>query len=421
MKKKTCILLALLIVLLTACGTGETSETIQETNTSTQPVETETERIYPDVEGIDYNGEDFNTIHFSPDNYSAGFYFQLDAEGESGDILIDSVYIRNRNVEEALNINLLFHGSLRAEDLMGPVRSSTMAGTGEYDLIVPYLREYPNLIREDLVVDLNTMTTLDFSAPWWDSKSAAELTIQENLYGIVSDFTIADKMSSFCVFFSKHLVDDYCIEDPYKLVLDGKWTLDYMTEKAELVTSDLNGNSERDLEDRFGVMSDQDFSYAMLHAGGWKLAEKDDAGIPQITVFGELEVTALQKIHEIFTQAMFLSRYFGSTQLSMQEMAQVFANNQVLYFTHIPESLLELRQSDNDFGIIPFPKYNDTQQEYVTPLTHWAATFSAIPTMTSDPERSAIVLNLLADVPDHVPSFELIPLIRENTLSIYSE
>ena len=98
MKKKTCILLALLIVLLTACGTGETSETIQETNTSTQPVETETERIYPDVEGIDYNGEDFNTIHFSPDNYSAGFYFQLDAEGESGDILIDSVYIRNRNV-----------------------------------------------------------------------------------------------------------------------------------------------------------------------------------------------------------------------------------------------------------------------------------------------------------------------------------
>lgn len=111
---------------------------------------------------------------------------------------------------------------------------------------------------------------------------------------------------------------------------------------------------------------------------------------------------------------MFLSRYFGSTQLSMQEMAQVFANNQVLYFTHIPESLLELRQSDNDFGIIPFPKYNDTQQEYVTPLTHWAATFSAIPTMTSDPERSAIVLNLLSAE----SCYELMPSLYEVVLDV---
>lgn len=416
MKKKTCILLALLIVLLTACGTGKTSETIQETNTSTQPVETETERIYPNVEGVNYGGAEVRTIHFNPgpDNgYSAGFYFQLDVEEESGDVLMDSIYIRNRNVEENLNIDLTFTGEVNADNMMNTIRAATMGGTGEFDLIVPYLREYPNLVNEDLVLDLNTFDVLDFTSPWWDSKSADELMLQNKLYGVVSDWTIADKMSNFCIFFSKQLVDDFGIENPYQLVLDGKWTLDYMLEKAQMVASDLNGNGERDLEDRFGILSDQDLSYALFHAGGWKLAENGTDGIPQITIHGEQEITALQRIYEIFTQDMFLSRQF-SGQMTMQEMAQIFANGQVLYFAHIPEALQELRQSDNDFGIIPFPKYDSTQQEYITPLTHWAATFTSIPTVTTDADRAAVVLNILAAE----SCYELMPSLYEVVLDV---
>ena len=416
MKKKTCILLALQSVLLTACGTGEALETVQETDASTQSVETETERIYPDVEGIDYGGAEVRTIHFNPgpDNgYSAGFYFQLDVEEESGDVLMDSIYIRNRNVEEKLNINLTFTGEVNADNMMNTIRASTMGGTGEFDLIVPYLREYPYLVKEDLVLDLNTFDVLDFTSPWWDSKSADELMLQNKLYGVVSDWTIADKMSNFCIFFSKQLVDDFSLEDPYTLVLDGNWTLDYMLEKAQLVYSDLNGNGERDLEDRFGIMTDQDLGYAVLHAGGWKLADKDADGIPQLTIFGEQEISALQRVYDIFTQDMLLSRYFKD-QLSMQKMSQIFANNQVLYFSHIPEALQELRQSDNDFGIIPYPKYDAAQTDYVTPITHWAATFTAIPTMTTDPDRAAVVLNLLAAE----SCYELMPSLYEVVLDV---
>ena len=75
---------------------------------------------------------------------------------------------------------------------------------------------------------------------------------------------------------------------------------------------------------------------------------------------------------------------------------QVFKNDQVLYFQHIPEALLELRQSTNDFGIIPLPKFSADQTDYITPITHYATTFTAIPKTANDIERSAIVLDLLA-------------------------
>ncbi len=417
MKKQISLVLAFLLLSLSfaSCGssgeqTGETSS-VSPANTS----EAETTRDYPDVEGLDFGGADFNVLQFNagPDaGYSEGFYFALDEESETGDVLKDSLYRRNRRVEELLKLKLHFIGDDNAADLLASARSAVMAGDGSYDLIVPYLRHYPNFINEGLVMKLSGMGSLDFSKPWWDERSVSELTILNGLYGVVSDFTIADKMSSMCVFFSKQLVEDFKLEDPYRLVLDGKWTFDYMLEKARLVESDLNGNSERDLEDRYGILCDADFSYEILHAGGWKIAEKGADGIPVLTVYEEPAVSALQKIYSVMNEPMFLNR--KDNNLTMPQMAQIFASGQVLYFQHIPEALLELRQSVRDFGIIPVPKYDAAQENYITPLTHWAAVFSAIPMSAPGPERSAAVLEVLAGG----SHYEVMPELYNDVLDV---
>lgn len=418
MKRTISLILATALLALVACGNTDNDKKtgVTDDGTPTSSQDTETERLYPDVSGINYGGEEFNIIQFDagPDKgYSAGFYFALDPESETGDILKDSVYRRNTKIEDTIGIKLNYVGYDNGGELMKAFRQSVLAADGSYDLVVPFLYYYPTMITEDLVVDMTGIDSLDLSLPWYDQKSVQELSILGHVWGVVSDFTIADKMSSMCVFFSKHLVEDYGLEDPYELVLDGKWTFDYMTEKARLVESDLNGNQMRDLEDRYGIMSDVDFSYEMLHAGGYKIAEKNSDDIPEFTVYGEKEISALQKIYAVMNETMFLNRK-SDNALTMPKMAQIFANDQVLYFQHIPEALLELRQSTNDFGIIPLPKFTADQTDYITPITHYAATFTSIPKTAKDIERSATVLNLLAAE----SSYEVMPELYDTVLGV---
>lgn len=402
--KKTCsilFLLALSVSLLSSCGEtaqnpGDTSPSVSAADTTEAVTEAVTERLYPDTESMDFGGDTFRVLYFGAgpdDGYSKGFYFDLNADAETGDILLDDLYQRNQTAGELADFQLEFVSTKNESAFKKAVTQAVTAGTDDYDLIVPILHTYPTLLSSGYVYDLNSMEDLDLTMPWFDGISSEELTVGGKLYGVVSDWTIADKMSTICVFFSKGLAADLDLEDPYRVVLDGRWTLDYMTENARLAKNDLDGNGEMTLTDRFGILCDADFGYEIYHAGGMKIAKKDSDGIT-LSLFGDRELGALQKIRDIMNEEYFLNRKVKN--LSMADMANLFASNQVLYFQHIPEALLELRSATNDFGIIPVPKYDETQESYISPITHYAATCTCIPMTAKDPEASAEVLNLLA-------------------------
>ena len=53
-----------------------------------------------------------------------------------------------------------------------------------------------------------------------------------------------------------------------------------------------------------------------------------------------------------------------------------------------------LRNMDTDFGIIPYPKYDETQEEYRT-TSHNAVSMMCFPVTVKDPEMSAIITEAL--------------------------
>ena len=52
-----------------------------------------------------------------------------------------------------------------------------------------------------------------------------------------------------------------------------------------------------------------------------------------------------------------------------------------------------LRDSELDFGIVPYPKYDENQKEYIT--YNFGTYYMAIPTSASNPEMSAVILEAL--------------------------
>lgn len=97
MKKRMTILL-LLVAMLTSCSGGTTVDT---TPSEPPEIETETETetvITDDVPELDFGGASFRSI--GQTDTSSDIY----AEEETGDAMNDAIYIRNRGVEERLNV-----------------------------------------------------------------------------------------------------------------------------------------------------------------------------------------------------------------------------------------------------------------------------------------------------------------------------
>ena len=76
----------------------------------------------------------------------------------------------------------------------------------------------------------------------------------DEVYELTGDGTISLMKHAFCVFFNQTMLDSLGVsENMYDLVRSGKWTIDKLTEYAKLGYSDVNGNTEPDFGDKFGL------------------------------------------------------------------------------------------------------------------------------------------------------------------------
>jgi hypothetical protein len=51
---------------------------------------------------------------------------------------------------------------------------------------------------------------------------------------------------------------------------------------------------------------------------------------------------------------------------------------------------------EDDFGILPLPKYNETQERYYSDVNSYTGAMLGVPKSATDPERTSIILEALA-------------------------
>jgi len=74
------------------------------------------------------------------------------------------------------------------------------------------------------------------------------LTFQGKMFLGSSNFSFRGFHWTRVIYFNKDLLLDYNMEEPYKYVFDGTWTLDRFISLVKDTYEDLNGNSQRDDE-----------------------------------------------------------------------------------------------------------------------------------------------------------------------------
>lgn len=342
----------------------------------------------------DFGGEEFRIL-------SAGnvAHNDFNFEEEASSTLDAAQYKRVLTVESDFNVEIVedikkgYSSASSGEPGHGftTINTQVASGTTNYDLALIASYDVSQLATIGYLYDMNSIPTLDLSNSWWDQNAINSLGIRDVVFFTTGEITISDNNAAYCIMFNKKLAEDYSIEDPYQLVKDGKWTIAKLTELSKKVSEDLNQDGIYDKNDRYGLLVWDDSITGIVNSAGQRCATINDSGKIELTLYNETTIDALNQYTELAYDSQYAFRY----QRDKVEGKVYWQNNQALFFTCLVGDMPKYREMENDFGILPYPKLSEVQENYYTTIAPYNSQFICIPVVNSNIQRTGILTEAL--------------------------
>ena len=343
--------------------------------------------VSDDLPEADFGGSAFSVIY--PD--WAAYQTYLVAEEEIGEGMNDAVYYRQKNVEDRFNIQMKW---FKVEDQGLPnLKNSVKAGIHEFDLaLTMYSNSIDTFVAENYIIDWNTVPTVDFSKPWWNTESNETLSLNGKVFYTVSDLIIPEPNVTF---FNKDMIKNYGLDDPYQIVRDGKWTYDKMYEMGKAVAQDLDGDGKWTDKDQYGLVTQLNwYFYSVPQSAGIKLVEKDSDGRLVLTAAVDILHSVLVSVDRLVNDKTVTFTYPYGAMGDQYISALPLSTGQTLFHWDPLAQAFRYRDiSEFDYGILPWPKFEEKQEVY----QHFSHNgFIAVPATNPDLSKTGIIVEALS-------------------------
>lgn len=384
-KRKKSPALALMLALalgLASCGGGAAdTDTVGDTVTGSD-----------EPERTDMGGYVFS-VNVRGENTGNGYFACTDfmAEEMNGDPINDAVYKRNRLIEDMYNC--VIEQNYALGDQYDEISKAVMAGDAiEAGIVLG--TSAAKLAQEGMLLNLYDCSEIDFSGEWWDQNAIEAFTIDGSIYFATGDLNISTNDSTRVTIFSKNIIADTGLDNPYELVREGKWTLGKMLEMALSANRDLNGDTKLTTDDQVGLYVYNWAPQFFFYGCGERVTTMNADGIPELTLYNDRSVDAVGLIWDICTESrtdtlggfssdlfsLFISDRCLFTQTSINDVRNTFRTN-----------------CEQDFGILPMPKLDEEQSRYYNLVSFQDVTHIwCIPLTCSDPGYAAELMEAFA-------------------------
>ena len=317
----------------------------------------------------DFNGKELRVLIRGGCAVHTDEIYQESAEG---DTINDAVYNRNRAVEARFNaaVTVIPVGESPESILTDNLSRSVLAGMDEYDLAVGHMTLMGMSTANKLYLDWYQMPNIDLEKPWWIEEAASALSVAGRTFLAASHMTHSLLDYTYCIFFNKQVAQNYGIEDLYKIVNDGKWTLAYLHETVKDMYIDLDNDGRKSIGDFYGfVTNTQTAANVFLWGFDQAVAAHNSDGLPELVVNTPKTVNIIEKLYELYfeTQGV-LGTIYGEGDVGWWAVPpEIFAEDRTLFATgHFSHAITNYRGMDTPFGIIPYPKWDEAQDKYYT-------------------------------------------------------
>ncbi|MCR5262532.1 MAG: hypothetical protein K6D94_01555 [Clostridiales bacterium] len=390
MKKTLIPILLIILMLAAACGETSGNSAAETTAARVDAEETTTEpEIAADLPDADYGGADFTMCMRIADGYALDF----DVKELTGDTIDDAVFERNSRVAEQFNIKFVF---VRDNDNFGldSARKTVYAGDSTYDVLIPHARFVFPYALEGMLFNWNDeLPYIDLDKPWWNDDARAAFSLCGQLFAMVGDISYLNLGSTKCMIFNKPITEKLGFDTPYAAVTEGKWTLDRLEEYMKAASADLNGDGEIKItDDQYGYITTHwGGPIQALYAANQRIARKDENDLLYITLNTEIAISLYEKyFYLVDNEGGYINLQDDST-----DMINCFRNGRALFYDPGINGIKSLRDMEDDFGIIPWPKFDESIDNYYAAVDAGCNLF-IVPVTCSDAERASIILEACA-------------------------
>ncbi len=363
------------------CSCAEETD-LSEVSETTTTVETASDYTYPE---LDLEGRTISILNM--DEYW-GMHISICTDEQNGESLNDAVWERNRSIEDRFNCRL--------EETRYPMHRLTV------------------FTADNGLIDLATLEGLNLDGEWWDRAYNEQAKLGDSLWGASGDVNLMSYDSSWCIFFNEDILTANGEDAPYNLVREGKWTIDALHEYCSRLAN-LNGDASFDWQTngsaRYGMVTHEHAPDKFIFAADLNYVERDG---------DELVFTADSE--RFYSFANKLASLLGEVGTALKGnyddfspdrgYVYVFMNSRAAFLTAELKTAVNIRDMEATFGILPFPKYDEAQESYRTPLMSGLYVMT-IPVTSSAPESTAAVMDALC----YESSKNVIPIYFEETVS----
>lgn len=412
MKKILALVLVAVFILvgLAACGDDKNdqskdqstqSHASQDTTSQTQSDisdETSTDP-YSHLRGFNLDEREIKILVYGDyrDRYKSVEIMYHDSNPE---VINTAIETRNQIVEELLNCKLT---EVRVDDVLADARTDAMVD-GQYDIIMPYMPAAATLAQEGYLYNLYEFSDIiQLEEPYWDQRANSDLSIANKLYFSTGDFSLLTFDCTHAIVFNKKLVEqNSTVEDPYQLLKDNEWTFDALYRNARLVTFDTDGQDGMTFMDTWGLFINENYTTTMFIGSGERLTRKDGDDFPEIAADTQRAIDVVEKIRQIYndrTASINIESYAvtGTQYRDVYHAASAATGeNRALFRTLAIVDLNELLDYETPYGILPTPKFDETQDEYYNIVSAILSSCICIHTNVYDADESAAVAEALA-------------------------
>ena len=371
---------------LTTAAVGEQTAAVTELETTEEDVR---RAVSDNVPELNFEGAEFRTMT------QESTVNDIWVAEESGDILDDAIYARNRAVEERFNITIPEVLAVPFGEISTYVKKTVSAGEDAYDLVIGQMEQSGKDVLGGYFMNWYDLPHINFKQPWYPSTLVEEATVNDKMYIIASDLSLSYIIYTYCVYYDKVAAANYDLPDLYQMVDDGKWTMDTMFTLAKSIYTDTDGSNDRSEGDYYGMFAALDGCTVSAYFYG---ADQPYASIKNDEIVMDVNSDKTISILETMRENLFETDGIWSVKsdITSQGAANAFITGNYLFSPSIIKyALYQLRETENEWGILPFPKWEESQDRYYSAIDAGASVLT-VPTTAQKTEMIGAVVEVLS-------------------------
>ena len=159
------------------------------------------------------------------------------------------------------------------------------------------------------------------------------------------------------------------------------------------MAQDLNSDGKMDMNDFYGLSMDGTFGNVLFNSTGIKSVEDG-----KLNLDSRASIDAIDRLAGLFgdRDMIFNDRNGTGKADGTGGSDEVFRAGHALFMNYTMSGIARMRDMNDDFAIIPTPKYDENQEYYNTICNTWLPSGVGVPMICYDPERTGLVMETMA-------------------------